>query len=349
MTVDYLIVGQGLAGTLLARFLLQAEQRIHIIDNAHKGAASKVAAGVINPVTGRRFVKSWRIEELLPFAVETYRHIEAELGMPFYYSLPIVRSFSNRQEECHWLLRSAEIGYERYILDKSKLGAYQGRVQPSHSYGEVGHSAQVDVSRLVEVYRDLFLEQGILSNEVFDYEALETDDLGVTYKGIKAKKVIFCEGQQANNNPYFNHLPFNDCKGEALIVKIPNANFKRIFKHRVSIVPIRDECYWVGATMEWDFEDDAPTEGMRNILEEKLNSILTVPFEILEHKAAIRPTTDDRRPFLGVHPQFPQLYILNGLGTKGASLGPFFAQMIYRNLLEDKPLDEDVNITRFEK
>ena len=73
---NYIIVGQGLAGTLLAYFLLQAGQRVLIIDENTEGGASAIAAGVINPVTGRRIVKSWRIDEFLPFAKNTYQSIE---------------------------------------------------------------------------------------------------------------------------------------------------------------------------------------------------------------------------------------------------------------------------------
>ena len=346
MKVDYLIVGQGLAGTLLAHFLQKNEQSIHIIDNSHQGAASKVAAGVINPVTGRRFVKSWRIDELIPFAEETYRSIEKQHGTPFYHSIPIVRSLFNSGEETNWILRSDQENYKHYILEDADLGTYEGRIQPSYSYGEVARSGQVDVPRLVEVHREDYLKKGILSSEIFDYAALEIEENGVRYKDIEATKIIFCEGQRGGENPYFNYLPFNDCKGEVLIVKIPNAHFKRIFKHRIFIVPLRDEHYWVGSTTDWEFENANPTEAGGSFLKNRLNDILKVPFEIIEHKAALRPTVRDRRPFLGLHPEFPQLGIFNGLGTKGASLAPLFAHEMSEHLLHQKSLHKEVDIAR---
>lgn len=347
MKIDYLIVGQGLAGTLLAHFLQEAQQRIHIIDNAHQGAASKIAAGVINPVTGRRFVKSWRIDSLIPFAEQTYRALETEDNIPFYHPIPIVRSLFNSGEETNWLLRSDEPSYQQYILEDADLGAYKGRIRPSYSYGEVARSAKVDVPRLVESYREQYLQQGILSSTVFDFEALELLENGVRYKQIEARKVIFCEGQRGIYNPYFNYLPFNDCKGEVLIVKIPSANFKRIFKHRIFIVPLQEDHYWVGSTTDWEFEDALPTKAGGKFLENRLNDMLQIPFEVLEHKAALRPTVRDRRPFLGVHPEFPQLTIFNGLGTKGASLGPFFAHHMMQYLVHQQALDKEVNIRRF--
>ncbi|MEL7021711.1 MAG: hypothetical protein AAGK47_08885, partial [Bacteroidota bacterium] len=60
-----------------------------------------------------------------------------------------------------------------------------------------------------------------------------------------------------------------------------------------------------------------------------------------------RPTVKDRRPFLGKHPDFSRLAIFNGLGTKGASLGPYFAQQMTNHLLQQTALEPDVDITRF--
>ena len=64
--VDFMIVGQGLAGSLLASELLDAGKTIQIFDADHEGAASAIAAGIINPITGRRLVKSWMIMSFYP-------------------------------------------------------------------------------------------------------------------------------------------------------------------------------------------------------------------------------------------------------------------------------------------
>ena len=75
--------------------------------------------------------------------------------------------------------------------------------------------------------------------------------------------------------------------------------------------------------------------------------MLKVPYEIRDHKAAVRPTVKDRRPLLGVHPEFPNIFIFNGLGTKGASQGPYFANHMADFLTENTPLDPEVDIRRF--
>jgi len=46
----------------------------------YPGAASKIASGVINPVTGRRVVSTWMIDELLSFAHKAYNEIGYAIG-----------------------------------------------------------------------------------------------------------------------------------------------------------------------------------------------------------------------------------------------------------------------------
>ncbi|MEL6925977.1 MAG: FAD-dependent oxidoreductase, partial [Bacteroidota bacterium] len=107
------------------------------------------------------------------------------------------------------------------------------------------------------------------------------------------------------------------------------------------------DCYWIGSTYEREFEDEQPTAHGKAHLAEALENILSVPFEILEHRAAIRPTVMDRRPLLGTHASYPQLSIFNGLGAKGASLGPYWSNEMADFLVLGKPLHPEVDIQRF--
>ncbi|MCB0548281.1 MAG: FAD-binding oxidoreductase [Phaeodactylibacter sp.] len=348
MTTDFLIIGQGLAGTLLAYFLEQAGKSVHVVDQYDERAATQVAAGIINPITGRRYVKSWKVDELIPFARHTYRALESDLGISVYHERNILRALFNSREENDWMARIGEEGYAEYMLDAAGLEAYAEKTAPAFSYGEVRHSAQVEVGKLAGAYRAYLAEKKALTAEPFDYEELELTGSGVRYGGLEAGTAVFCEGHRACFNPYFNYLPFGGAKGEVLIVRIPDAGFAKILKHRVFIVPLQDGLYWVGSTYGWNYGDDNPTTEGREFLEGRLRDILTVPFEVVEHRAAIRPTVKDRRPFLGRHPEYDQLALFNGLGTKGASLGPFWAKHMADFLTENVTLERVVDISRFE-
>lgn len=346
-SVDYIIVGQGLAGTFLAHFLEKANQKVQLFDQTMPCAASRVAAGLINPITGRRYVKSWKIDELLPFAKKVYQELEALLGISIYAEKNLIRSLFNSREENDWFSRSGDPGYASYMADKAEIGKYATTTVPVFSYGEVEQSGRADLLSLVEAYRKLWLEKGNLIADSFDYTAIEFLEEGVRYQNFTAQKIIFCEGAKGVDNPFFGYLPFTNAKGEVLQVRIPDADFKKILKHRIFLIPLQDDLYWVGSTYDWDFKDAEPTPEGRNFLEERLKDVLKVPFEIVQHQAAIRPTVKDRRPFLGIHREFPSLAIFNGMGTKGASLGPFWAHHMADFLVNNGILDQAVDISRF--
>jgi glycine oxidase len=347
---DYIIVGQGLAGTLLAYALLKAGQKVMILDNDADMTASKVAAGVINPVTGRRIVKSWRVEALLPAAKTIYQEIEQTFDISIFRPTTICKAIRTVEEENEWLLRSGYPAYQTYCAPTADTSCFKNKIQDFHAYGTILQAAQVNVPALILFFKNSFIENKILLKEDFDYNHLEILENGVCYrKDWKASKIIFCEGAGSIKNPFFEYLPFNLDKGECLKIKIPNARFDMIFKNHLSIVPLdlSQHLYWVGATNEWKFTHPYPTDIQKQLMINELKLILTVPFEIVAHQAAIRPTVKDRRPFIGFHPKFPVLAIFNGFGTKGASLIPFWAAHFKNVLLGQQSLDAEVNIGRW--
>jgi glycine oxidase len=342
-----LIVGQGLAGSLLGFHLLQAGCPIRMMDAGYAHTASQVAAGLINPITGRRFVKSWRIDELLPYAMETYRAMEKFLGIELYHERPILRSLHNRQDEDAWHYRLDDPAYQEYLLPMADAGNYRDRIQFPHSLGEVQGSAQTDLPGLVLGMRAYLKTQGWFQQELFDYNALQPSTDGAIYKGHYYRAVVFCEGYRGKDNPFFPELPFGGNKGEVLRVHIDGPVFEKILKHQVFVVPMPQGDYWIGAQYAWNYTTEAPTEAARIWLQERLDAFLLEPYQVLRQEAALRPTVIDRRPLLGLHREWPSLGIFNGLGTKGASLGPFFARQMSQLLLQGELPDPEVSIYRF--
>lgn len=303
----------------------------------------------MNPITGRRFVKSWRVDEFFPFAETTYQELERFLGVSFFHKKNIVRALFNHKDEEAWMVRTGEPSYQKYFNEDIQIKEFEGKTKASEAYMEVANAAQMSVPILVKTFKNHLLNKGLYIEEVFDYQLLVSNGDSVRYKDIEANKIIFCEGIHGENNPWFEYLPFNGAKGEVLIVRLPDANFRRMLKHKLFVVPLGDDLYWIGSFYELKYKDEKPTEKGREYLEERLKSILKVPFEVIEHKSAVRPTVKDRRPFLGLHSGFSNIGIFNGLGTKGASLGPFFAKHMVDFLIHDKPLDKEVDIQRFDK
>jgi glycine oxidase len=346
--VDFLLVGQGLAGSLLAWFLDKQGKRVHLVDNNHKGSSSIVAAGIINPITGRRLVKSWRFDELLPLAKATYLEIEEALSVSLYQERKIFRALSDIQSVNQWDERSGEPGYEQYLSEIQPTEAVQRHTKKPFSWGAIHHAAQVDVPVLLQAIRRYFLEKGAITSEEFDYNKLIiSKDDGIYYNNIHAKQLVCCEGQQARFNPWFGQLPFVVSKGEMLEIEIAEATDFPILKHHAYIAPLGKNRFWVGATYEWNELNEEPSEKGKKQLITNLNKSIVTPYTIIQQYAAIRPTVKDRRPFLGTHPDYPCLHIFNGLGTKGTSLGPFWGLHFVDYLLGKAPLNAEVNIQRF--
>lgn len=346
-SLPILIVGQGLAGSLLGFHLLEAGCPIRVLDANFPNTASKVAAGLINPVTGRRFVKSWRIDELLPYARETYARMELLLGKKLYHQRAILRSLHQVQEEDAWHLRLDDPAYQPYLKLRADPDNYQSRIKMPRALGEVQGSAQVDLPGLVDGFRAYLQAQGWYKEGIIDYEAIHPGSNAVSYQGEQYRAIVFCEGYRGAKNPYFSKLPFGGNKGEVLRIHIEGPAFSKILKHRVFIVPMPSGDYWIGAQYAWNYETELPTEAARSTLESRLDEFLLEPYQVQSHEAAIRPTVIDRRPLLGLHPDWPALAIFNGLGTKGASLGPFFARQMCRLLLNNEFPDQEVSIYRF--
>ena len=351
-------MGQGLAGSLLAYCLLQKGCKIIVIDEAdgviqpNYRSSSSVAAGVINPITGKRYVKSWRIDELLSAAREMYQAIEKLLHITIWQERLLIRTLQNVEDENQWLLRSSYADYAAYCTNKcthSTLEGLKPTIKEFHAFAEIKQAAQVHIPALVKQFRQYLTAQDYYFQDNFKYDDCILKGNTVFYKEFKAEKVIFCEGAKGVDNPYFKWLPYNLDKGELLIVKIPNFNLNNIFKHHISIVPLGDDLYWVGATNDWHFADDQPTEANKELIINELQKILKLPFEIIDHQSAIRPTVKDRRPFIGFHPDFEAAAIFNGFGTKGASLIPYWAKQFSDVLLRGGEMDKEVNIERYAK
>ena len=209
------------------------------------------------------------------------------------------------------------------------------------------NTGRVHTTRLLEAYKSRLSLEGKLREEFFDFDQLRPEAEGISYKDVKAASVIFCEGFGLRKNPYFNYLPLNGTKGELLVINAPELKEPRVIKSGVFIIPIGEDRYLVGATYKWKDYTNTPTEDARTELLEKLKKFLLCDFEVEEQHAGIRPTVPDRRPLVGRHPLYHQLYVLNGLGSRGVLIAPYAAHCLYRFMEVDDPIPEAMDCTRF--
>lgn len=343
--IDYLVVGQGLAGSLLALLLRERGRSVVVIDNSHHHAASKAAAGIINPITGKRLNRPALIDELMKRAFSVYPRIEAQLGVPLFRPRTVLRLLQNDAEMERWNRQSIFSEYREYLssspsspfpLFRSKFGFF-----------EVKQAAQLDIRRLILRAREFLLAQQSLIDRSFGYGDLNIFSDRIRWKRFTARYAIFCEGYRMARNPYFCEIELNPARGETLTLATSDFREDRIVQHGKWIFRNLGGEILAGTNYQWDPLDEKPTESAKKEIERAIREFFVSEFETVEQRAGVRPVIRaDNRPVVGVHPKWPRLVILNGLGSKGALQAPFAAQELVAALEEGKPILKEIDLCR---
>ncbi len=346
MQVDILIVGQGICGTMLSWFLHKAGKSFLVIDENNTNAASKVAAGIINPVTGRRFVYSWMIDTVMPFANETYKELGIFFNQKFIEQKDIIDFFPSPQMLHAFATRLTE--NDTYLHSYPDQNHFNQFFNHDFGCGKISPTYIADLSGVINSWRQHLSEKKILLEENFNQNLLSVEKDFVNYQNITASKIIFCDGISSAANNWFSPLPFSPNKGEMLLIETDDLTNEHIFKKGLMLAPLfQKNLFWIGSSYQWEYENDQPTEKFYKQTKTLLEQWLKVPFQIIDHKAALRPATLERRPFVGFHPKLNNVGILNGMGTKGTSLAPFFANQLVQNMLFDAPVTPEADVKRF--
>jgi len=348
MQTDFLIIGQGISGTFLSYYLKKEGKRVIVMDDYDPRSPSRLAAGIINPVTGRRLVTVWMVETIHPFAWKAYQEIGQELGITAISQKSIIDFFPNPFMRESFLQKMEEGDpFVHTYPDQNHFNSY---FNYDLGCGEIRPAYTAHLEALLPAWRQVLTSSNELIEEKFSAEDLEVEKDCVKYHDIEAEKIIFCDGPSNPDNPFFRQLPFAPNKGEALVLSIPGLPKQHIYKKGMMLVPLTEQdLFWIGSSYVWDFDDPEPTEAFRINAEEILRQWLKLPFTIVEHRAGLRPATLERRPFVGLHPLYESVGILNGMGTKGCSLAPFFARQLTDYLLYHEPMAPDADVKRFTK
>jgi glycine oxidase len=346
MEFDFLIIGQGLAGTSLALELMNRGKKVMVLASAHQPCASQIAAGLYNPVTGNRLVKTWKADSLFEWVEPFYQALEQQLGASFLHPLGIYRPFTSIDEQNDWMARSADPKFQPYIKAIATKPHSSQLFHDYHGGIHLSKAGYVDTTAFLQASKKYLANKGCFTEELFHEDNLLVDSSGISYKGLKAKRIVLAQGIGAQQGKLFSWLPFHELKGEILEVAttLPSDT---IFNRGCFMLPADDGRWKVGSTYNWRQPDYVPTESGKNEILEKLNHLYKGRVEVVGHLAGIRPSTRDRRPFLGQHPTYENIHIFNGLGTKGVSLSPFFARQMADFLVDRKPLDREVDIERY--
>ena len=340
---DVIILGQGLAGSALAWHLHWAGQRILLIDRGESATASRIAAGLITPITGRRMTMAGEFDLLLNEAESFYRQVETATGQQLLDKQPSVRFFINDEERTLFLTERWPQRHGDVRLIRNAIGENLGF--------EMLNAARLKVTQFLDATRDYFTErQELVTADVDALTDMEISGEGVRIAGlnVSAARLAFCQGHQAQQNPWFPGVPDGASKGEILTVRLRGRTDQRVTHRGLWLAPVHGlqgenpaaeptDIFIVGATYDREDLSDTITAAARSELLSGLAGIVSEPVEVLHQVAAVRAGMQRRRPVVAVHPQHPQLAILNGLGSRGALLAPHCAKELTTLLLGGTP------------
>lgn len=301
----WLIVGQGLAGSCLAWEFFQRGIPFKIVDNG-SGGSSRIAAGMVNPITGKNFHPSWRIKEFHPQALDFYTELESRLRTRFWYPLPILRLASSEKE---WRKIEGKLGSPEVSqwVQSTTMPVPQGYIGAV----ELNGGGRLDTLSFMEPTRRFFADLGMLDISEHDTTQALTNR-------------ILCDGAMGLMKSQLG--PHRCAKGEILTVQ---ADWPRTHIRIGAggwLVPIGSGSFRIGSTYEWDELNETPTAAGRDKILQVAEKLGSKDFKITNHVAGIRPILRRSQPLIGKNTAGD--WIFNALGSKGSLYAPEMARML---------------------
>ena len=330
----YSVVGGGIAG-LMTAWSLHHRNTLHKIYIAPQGkTASAIAAGVINPITGIRFAKTWMADQLFPTAFETYRSIEKQFGVSFFQQIGILRIAETITQLNDWSARSESDAFARYVDSSSDIALFTEKVKLDKGGFFIRGAAKIDVGVLMNSLTDFFRKKNFIIDEHYEINS-------------DSERVILCEGIEMMGSKMLLKNPVIPVKGHYLVCDIPELKSEVIIHGKVTVIPQPDGLYRVGSTYQRGELSETSDESQVLLLEQLLRQTIKVPYKLRAVLVGIRPSSPDRRPIIGSIDGQKSIYILNGLGTRGYSLAPYFSLHLTEHILDGKAILDEVNVNRF--
>jgi len=332
--LNTLIVGQGLAGSLLGIELIQLGQKILVIDDNHKTSSTKIAAGMMNPIKGKRLAKLWNSKKDQDLVIAYYQSLEKKLKTTFLHKHRLIRFLSKDMELQAYKKKRKDPDYIPYLQDIPNHSLYSTVCDPG-KYQFITHPVyQVDTQALLSATKAFLQKNKSYLESDFEYDDLKLNPGSVSWQTYQAKQLFFCEGARGCNNPYFKHLTFENAMGEILEIECSGLPEKTILNHGKWLCPMGNGHYKYGTTSYWEDTENARRQS-ENSLKTSLEHFLKKPYHLNTVLHGTRPVLKSRTPYVGYHPSHSNIGMINGLGGQGLSLAPTIISNLISKLKEN--------------
>lgn len=345
-TAPLLIIGQGLAGTALAWQLWEREVPFLIVDRDEAVTSSKIAAGLLTPITGMRISLSENYGPWLCAAVQFYRHKERLLNQRFLHARPHVRLFKNDEEPKRWAKRASEAEVQRFVAARQPepLVSPDAFEAPRGGF-QMKHAGYLDTAAFLSASRAFFIGQNCWVQADLQLEQLAVTADEVRWQDRAFSQVTFCTGWEAMRHPWFDWVPFEPARGTILTALAPQLEERRIINGGCWLLPRPDGTLRIGSTYETRFTEPHEADPAKLAdLHARVQRLVKVPVEILAQQTAVRPIIARQRTLIGRHPARPRVAFFNGLGSKGTLRAPVFARTLASHLLDGTALPPSMDL-----
>jgi glycine/D-amino acid oxidase-like deaminating enzyme len=340
---DLCIVGFGLAGLSVAR---QAERNGYSFDiySDNSQRSSRIAGGLLNPVSVKRMKPVWQVEKYFDYAKNFYRDLGAHLNIDIIQDIPINVFIHNTEQENNWFEAYDKPRVRPYISDK----VYANDPNSALNAKMLGviNASLVNLDKLFTSGINHYRALEALLSESFNHTQLDIFGDHVLYKHKKYKHVVFCEGYGTVHNPYFKDLGIYGNKGDYIIFRSKGLRLNCIAKAKYFLISLGNDLYKFGATYQRQPLDHQPSDNAKGQMTEALDKMISVPYEIVDQVCGIRPTTRDRRPILGTHRTYKSIHILNGFGSRGIMLSPKLGEDLLMYIFKKETIENEISIQR---
>ena len=338
--LDYIVIGQGIAGTTIAWWLHLNKKTFYILNDEKKNTSSAAALGIYNPITGRNSVKTWNAETLFKELEKFYSKVEKKINKKILYKKNIYRPYKNIKEANLWNEKMSNSKYENCIKSEVNNKKINGLC---NELGGIitSKSGYINVNKYISKSKKYFISLGRYKKYKLNNKKILIKNNKIKIKNWKANNIIMCIGIDETKNKLFSYLPFKHVTGSSMIIKT-KLKINNIINKGISIIPLKNNLKNVGST----YGNETNNNGLQELIG-KLSKLLKIKYTIIKKKFGIRPATIDRRPFVGKHPIFDNLYILNGLGSKGISLAPFCSKELFNSIEQKSKINFEINVKRY--
>lgn len=359
---DYVIVGGGVIGLLLARELAGEGASVTVVDKGACGAeASWAGGGIVSPLYPWRYAQP--VTALAQQAQRAYpalaRALYAETGIDPEWEQTglLMLDADDASAALQW---AGQVGSRMEALSPDAIYAREAGLAPGFEHGlwmpdianirnprllkallvSVRAAKNVSVLEQARVTGFALTQQG----DTRSIQGVHIEQAGRSALVAGAQVVIAAGAWSASLlTPLEVKLPIAPVKGQMLLYKLPSALLRSIvLTNGRYLIPRRDNHLLVGSTLEHTAFDKSTTAEALASLQASACALLPAlaAYPVMRHWAGLRPGTPAGVPFIGRVPGFENLYLNAGQYRNGLVLAPASASLLADMLLgRTSPLD----------